>query len=152
MATGHNLDDLAQSVLMNVLGSDMDKLFRLGPHKRVIPGLVPRVFPLRTIPEKEVLLHAILTGVPLHDRECPYSEHATRGKYRDVLSRLETQSPGTKHSLLTFHEDLMKLRPEGPGGAANAVCSACGEPAAAPVCKRCRYLGIIGSALGPAGE
>jgi tRNA(Ile)-lysidine synthase TilS/MesJ len=37
LATGHNLDDLAQSILMNILNSDMDKLFRLGPHKNTVP-------------------------------------------------------------------------------------------------------------------
>ncbi len=54
VATGLNLDDTAQSILMNVARGDVDKLARLGPHERPQPGLVPRLQPLRMVPEKEV--------------------------------------------------------------------------------------------------
>lgn len=139
LATGHNLDDIAQSILMNVLNSDMEKLFRLGPHKNTIPGLIPRFYPLRSIPEKEVLLYALLNEIPIHSKECPYSVTATRGRYRDVLARLEMGSPGTKHSLLTFHSTLMdltdKARPKGEQG----MCEICNEPATSNVCMRCNY-------------
>ena len=60
LVTGHNLDDIAQSILMNFVNGDMQKLARLGPHRKVQPGLVPRMLPLRTIPEKEVALYAII--------------------------------------------------------------------------------------------
>ena len=35
LATGLNLDDTAQSVLMNVARGDMERMSRLGPHERV---------------------------------------------------------------------------------------------------------------------
>jgi len=143
IATGHNLDDLAQSIFMNVLNSDMDKLFRLGPHQRVIPGLIPRVYPLRTIPEKEVLLYAMLNKIPVHSQECPYSLQATRGRYRDVISQLEMDNPGTKHSLLNFHKNLVKLRPRKKEVNIQIECSQCSEPAATELCKRCEYQGRI---------
>ncbi len=143
IATGHNLDDLAQSIFMNVLNSDLDKLRRLGPHTRVIPGLIPRSYPLRTVPEKEVLLYALLNGLPLHSSECPYSLQATRGRYRDILAQLEMDSPGTKHSLLNFHRSMMEqcIPPDARGERQN--CSECGEPAASDECKKCHYLRLI---------
>src|SRR6267378_4022966 len=52
VATGLNLDDTAQSILMNVARGDIEKLARLGPHESRQPGLVPRIQPLRMIPEK----------------------------------------------------------------------------------------------------
>src|SRR5436309_10598234 len=76
LATGLNLDDTAQSILMNVARGDVEKLARLGPHERVQPGLVPRLQPLRMIPEKEAYLYAMRRGIPFHDATCPHAERA----------------------------------------------------------------------------
>ena len=63
LVTGHNLDDTAQSILMNFVNGDIQKLVRLGPHRKVQPGLVPRMLPLRVIPEKENALYAIFKNI-----------------------------------------------------------------------------------------
>src|SRR5581483_9968318 len=117
LATGHNLDDVAQTILMNHLKGDVDRLARMGPHRpgHVQPGLVPRILPLRSIPEKEIALYAILRGWRYHDDECPYSVEATRGRYRDLLLDLEEKEPGTRHALLAGFD---KLQPLLSGGAA----------------------------------
>ncbi|MEK6851399.1 MAG: tRNA 2-thiocytidine biosynthesis TtcA family protein, partial [Candidatus Thermoplasmatota archaeon] len=49
VAMGLNLDDTAQSILMDIARADVDRLARLGPHEVVQPGLVPRLYPLRMI-------------------------------------------------------------------------------------------------------
>ena len=46
LATGHNLDDITQAILMNFTRGDIERLARLGPHSKVQPGLVPRILPL----------------------------------------------------------------------------------------------------------
>jgi len=147
LATGHNLDDIAQSILMNILNSDMEKIFRLGPHRKTIPGLIPRIYPLRSIPEKEVLLFALLNEVPIHSKECPYSVTASRGRYRDVLARLEMEAPGTKHSLLNFHSTLMELTAGNRSLGEQRKCEICNEPATSDVCMRCRYMDQIAKVL-----
>ena len=63
LVTGHNLDDTTQSILMNFVNGDIQKLARLGPHRKVQHGLVPRMLPLRSIPEKEVALYAIVKNI-----------------------------------------------------------------------------------------
>lgn len=72
LATGHNLDDMTQSIMMNFVRGDIERLARLGPHKNIIPGLIPRFFPLRIIPEKETLLYAIVSKIEYWDGVCPY--------------------------------------------------------------------------------
>src|SRR6058998_3691519 len=89
VATGLNLDDTAQSILMNVARADLDRLARLGPHEVRQDGLVPRLQPLRTIPEKEVYLYAMLRGIPFHDATCPYAERAQRGRFSSIVAQLE---------------------------------------------------------------
>ena len=69
LATGHNLDDMSQSVMMNFVRGDVERLARLGPHEKVQPGLIPRFLPLRLIPEKEALLYAIVSGMEFWDGE-----------------------------------------------------------------------------------
>lgn len=142
IATGHNLDDTAQTILMNVLKGDSDRLARLAPHNvnQPVEGLVPRLLPFRTIPEKEVLLYALLQGLPLHhEAECPYAEKAQRFMLRDMLLELEGRTPGTRHSLLRFHDRVKPLLLEEMGVADVRQCPNCGEPTSSDRCKACDW-------------
>lgn len=145
VATGHNLDDVSQSILMNHLKGDTDRLARMGPHKaeHVKPGLIPRILPLRSVPEKEVALYAILRGWEYHDGECPYSVEATRGKYRDLLLQLEEDEPGTRHALLAGYDRLAPLL-RGSTKELGA-CDACGEPTSGATCRACELLKEVGA-------
>src|SRR5207249_11348636 len=99
VATGLHLEDTAQRSLMNSARGDIEKLARMGPHEPRQPGLVPRIQPLRMIPEKEVYLYSLLQGIEFHDATCPYAERAQRGRFRDIVHRLEEESPGTRHAI-----------------------------------------------------
>lgn len=148
LATGHNLDDTAQSVLMNVLKGDVDRLARLGPHRDAKPGLVPRLMPLRSIPEKEVALYAILQGWEFHDGECPYAPEATRGKYRDLLLALERDEPGTRHALVAGYDRLAPLIAAGVERAEMSECERCGEPTSgARLCAACTRVDALRARL-----
>ncbi len=137
LITGHNLDDMVQSILMNFVSGDMQKLARLGPHRKIQPGLVPRLLPLRTIPEKETTLYAILKAIEYFDGECPYSFRALRGEFRDILDALEYKTPGTRHSILNSYESIKDIlyKKYPPGTLRN--CADCGEPTSQQKCKAC---------------
>ncbi len=139
LATGLNLDDSAQSIIMNFMRGDVERLARLGPHRRAQPGLVPRVQPLRTIPENETTLYAMVKGYEYHDLECPYAPEALRNDYRNVLAQLEDRHPGTRHSILRSYDEL---RPALEKCFAPAILSrcACGEPTISDKCKACELL------------
>ena len=137
LVTGHNLDDMAQSILMNFANGDMKKLARLGPHKKVQPGLVPRMLPLRTIPEKENALYAILKDIEFHDGECPYAIRALRGDFRDIIDDLEYKNPGTRHSILNSYDAIKDLLFEKFPPAELNTCKNCGEPTSQELCKTC---------------
>lgn len=144
VATGLNLDDTAQSVLMNVARGDVEKLARLGPHDTRQPGLVPRLQPLRMIPEKEVYLYALLRGFPFHDATCPYADRAQRGRFRDVVHRLEEESPGTRHAIVKGYDRIRSaLQAEFPSGPLKA-CARCGQPTGNVLCKACELRGRLG--------
>ncbi len=137
VATGLNLDDTAQSILMNVARGDIEKLARLGPHESRQPGLVPRIQPLRMIPEKEVYLYALLRGIEFHDATCPYAERAQRGRFREILHRLEAESPGTRHAIVSGYDQMRPLLQSAYPPATLKACARCGEPTVSTVCKGC---------------
>ncbi len=144
VAMGLNLDDTAQSILMNVARGDVEKLARLGPHDRVQPGLVPRLLPLRRIPEKEAYLYARLRGIPFNDATCPYAARAQRARFREIVNRLEEDSPGTRHAIVRGYDSIRPLlQGEFPAADLNP-CARCGEPTVHDVCKACELRDRLG--------
>ncbi|MDD1772027.1 MAG: TIGR00269 family protein [Methanomassiliicoccales archaeon] len=139
LALGHNLDDMAQSVLMNFMRGDVERLARLGPHDRAQPGLVPRVQPLRMIPEKETYLYAMLSDITFSDAECPYAKHALRNEYREIVNSMEDKHPGTRHSILGSYDRLRPLMRDGFPQATLNTCR-CGEPTLGERCMACEML------------
>ena len=144
LATGLNLDDTAQSILMNFSRGDVERLVRMGPHRRTQPGLVPRVQPLRTIPENEVALYAMARGIRHHDLVCPYASEALRNDYRSAVAQLEDRYPGTRHSILRSHEQMISAM-ERSYPAANLISCECGEPTVSPsgTCKVCELVASL---------
>jgi uncharacterized protein (TIGR00269 family) len=146
LVTGHNLDDMAQTILMNVMSADLQRLSRMGPHLNPIPGFIPRGMVLRTTPETETYLTASILDLPIHDLECPYSDTAQRGIFRDIILKTESETPGTRHSLLSFHSQVSPLIPKEE--ITSRSCKYCSEPVMSsqkdPVCKACKLLGDLG--------
>jgi len=142
LATGLNLDDTAQSILMNFSRGDVERLARLGPHRRVQPGLVPRIQPLRSIPEAETTLYAIVNGIEYHDLECPYAPEALRNDYRSVVLELETKYPGTRHSIVKSYDEILPALERMYPPAELNTCG-CGEPTMSRRCKACELIASL---------
>jgi len=138
LVLGFNLDDLAQTVLMNVARGDVDRLVRMAPHRGRQPGLVPRIAPLAQVPEREVFLYARLRGLPFDHAECPHAGRAARNRFRAVVWQLEEDHPGTRQALLRTHERLAELL-GGDAGVAPSRCRICGELASGPLCRGCEF-------------
>jgi len=139
LATGHNLDDEAQTILLNHLRGDVERLVRLAP-PRALEGLVIRAKPLRNIPEKEVALYALVNDLPVDFSECPYAHEAMRGEVRDLLNEFEVNHPGTKYSLLRGFDKMMPVLTKEYPQADLTKCSICGESCNAGLCQACRLL------------
>ena len=139
LATGHNLDDVAQSILMSFTRGDLNRLARLAPHDEPHEGLVPRVLPLRMIPEQEVFLYALLEGLPITGEECPHMGRAARGPVKEMLMALEDATPGTRHAIVRAHDRLRPALKEivGQGAGEIDACPRCGEPSVVGVCQAC---------------
>lgn len=143
LVTGLNLDDTAQGIVMNIFRGDIEKLARMGPHENIQEGLVPRLQPLRRIPEKESLLFCLTEGLTFYDGICPYAHEAVRNRYREMIAMMEEEFPGTKYSILSSYDSIREsLRASFPPIVLNRC--ACGEPSVGKKCKACQLLDEIG--------
>ena len=139
LVLGHNLDDFSQTVLMNHSRGDISRLNRMAPHKYVQKGFVPRLLPLRRLPEQEVYLYAILKEMEFHDGDCPYAGKAQRNLFRRIVMELEQKQPGTRHSLVNGMEKIRYNTPPPPN---LSECPSCGEPSGGNgPCVFCREFG-----------
>ena len=100
LAIGHNLDDIAQTFLMNMFHNEPERLKRFDVINDEVEGFVPRIKPLIYNPEKEVALYCELKGLPYFRGECPYSNESFRGEIKNFLNDLEKKFPGVKFNLL----------------------------------------------------
>lgn len=143
LVLGFNLDDLAQTVLMNLAHGEPRRLGRMAPHDRRRPGMVPRIAPLAEIPEREVFLYARQTGLPFDHGECPHAGAAARNVFREVLWRLEEELPGTRQALLRTRDEIRTLLGEVSPDQGPNQCVVCGEPASRERCRSCEFRASV---------
>lgn len=144
LATGHNLDDEAQSVLMNVFDNHFEKFARQGPvsgggDEEAGEGFVPRIKPLFETPEKEIIAYCALNDIDHYSNECcPHSRRAKRNDFRQLLNEFETKYPGTKQSVVGF---LLSARKNSARRSNETLpvraCARCGEPSNQSLCQAC---------------
>ncbi len=150
LATAHNLDDIVQTYVMNIINNSWDKIIRLGPVSGVSshPKFIRRVKPFYEILEKETTLYSILNNLYPKFVECPYAPFNIRWTIRRMINELEEKYPGTKYSLLRSLLSVIEYLKKIPGLSSGEVktCMICGEPSAHEVCRACIYrieLGIL---------
>ncbi len=153
---GHNLDDEAQTALMNILEGDVKQIAKhfdasLGSFadRTSQTDFIPRAKPLRDVPEKEVALYAHLKDLPAHITECPHASEAYRGEIQQLLWKLEENHPGTRHSIMSGYEELAELTADryrsdktGENPALND-CERCGSKTGSRICRKCRLIESI---------
>ena len=139
VATGHNLDDESATLMGNVLRWQRDLLARQSPAlESNHPQMVRKVKPLYTLTERETASYCLLRGIDYVVEECPNAKGAHSLLYKDILNRIETESPGTKQQF--FQGFLSRMRPalQREEAVDLAACVECGQPTTGEVCSYCR--------------
>ncbi len=140
IATGHCLDDEAQSVLMNYLRGDVVRV--TGSHNSNSGDLfIRRIKPLCRSTERATVAYGLCNNLLVPLPECPYTKYALRADVRRWLGSQEYATPGTMLHIVDGQEELVR-RISKPCGTPKimGVCERCGEPANHRLCAACRQL------------
>jgi uncharacterized protein (TIGR00269 family) len=147
MATGHNLDDEAARLLGNVLHWQEEYLEKQGPSLPAsVEGFAKKVKPLFRLAERELAAYCVLQNIEYIVEECPMAQGARTLLYKEVLNRLETESPGTKQY---FYWGFLEKQREKRSSAAAMTekdqsllhpCGTCGQPTTSDVCSYCKLV------------
>jgi uncharacterized protein (TIGR00269 family) len=149
IATGHNLDDEAATLLGNTLRWQTDYIARQFPVLPAEEGFARKVKPLYRLSELETAAYAFLRGIEYVVEECPLVAGNTQLRYKEAMNRLEATSPGTKAQFFLSYldraaplfatQDVAELRP----------CERCDQPTTGRFCAFCRARAqVLGERLG----
>ncbi len=152
VATGHNLDDEAATLLGGVLQWQTDALARQSPALPASsPQLARRVKPLYRLSERETAAYAVLRGIDYIVEECPFAHGATSIAHKEILNRMEHTSPGATHNFLLGFLDRGQPAFTRATKADLRECERCGGITTTSLCAFCRLVDQVGRATASAG-
>lgn len=144
LVTGHNLDDEAQSIIMNTFKANTSLAANLGP----ISGtkehelFVRRIKPLYLCTNEEVELYTKIKKWELDYCDCVYAEEGYRFQIKKMLNDFEEKYPGTKQGIINSYLDLLPLLKQNLSEKINRgeikICQECNEPANGEICNACK--------------
>jgi uncharacterized protein (TIGR00269 family) len=155
VATGHNLDDEAATLLGNTLRWQTEYIARQHPVLPERQGMVKKVKPLYRLSELETAAYAFLRGIDYVVEECPLVAGNTQLRYKEAMNVLEARSPGTKAQFFLGFVEKAAPMFAGEDAASDGLspCERCGQPTTGRFCAFCRAgAQILGERLAPPDE
>jgi len=138
IATGHNLDDEAQTFLMNIFKGSPKLSSNSGAITRNIPDkkFIPRIKPLFYVLEDDVRKYSKQKKLPVVYEKCPCALDSYRIQIRKFLNTLSGKD---KKNIIRNFDKMHNLIKK---DMRVNYCKLCGEPSRNEFCKKCELMKI----------
>ncbi|HLC87110.1 MAG TPA: TIGR00269 family protein [Candidatus Nanoarchaeia archaeon] len=141
IATGHNLDDEAQTFLLNIFKGSPKLSANSGPITRNVADkkFVTRIKPLFYILENDIREYTKANELPVVYEKCPCALDSYRINIRKFMNTLPDKN---KENIIKnfdkIYDKINKLK-----DLRIEYCKKCGEPSRGSVCRRCELIGLV---------
>lgn len=146
LAVGHNLTDMAETFLMNILFKRFSliaqkKIFEVNSSKEINPYYIKKIKPLMKIPEEEIFLYVNIKNLTYYPSHCPYStqDPILRRKVLNFIQNSKDIIPDIELNLLNGYNELSKKLKKYYIKDEKNYCLNCGYPSNKKLCQYCNY-------------
>ncbi|MFW9772932.1 MAG: ATP-binding protein [Promethearchaeota archaeon] len=147
IALGHNLTDIAETFMMNILYKRLPLIGKQYIFKKQSENIskffLKKITPLMRIPEEEIFLYANLKKLFYYPSHCPYREKdpIIRKRVLDFIQKCKAYSPEIEFNLLNGFLELSKILYHSYKEVKYNYCQVCGYPSGnSNMCTYCNYL------------
>lgn len=144
LALGHNLTDVCETFLMNILFKRINLIGNQFQYKEESDEIrkyyIRKVSPLMRLPEEEILLYTRLNQFELYNDHCPYREKypIVRRRVLDFIQSCKVYSPEIEFNLFNGFSELSNIIYHYYGKQKYKLCKICGYPSgSAKICAYC---------------
>ena len=137
IATGHNLDDVLQTFVINVLSGDTTKIGWMDPDTS--SNKTRKIKPFCEIYENEIVFYAFVNEIPFQSEQCPHMNEGIRTEIREFLNSLEIKHSGIKNNM---YKSIMRISAlvKDSNYKQRKICFQCGSECTGNICSVCSML------------
>ena len=141
IATGHNLDDMLQTFIINMLSGDTTKIGWMNPDTSL--NSLRKIKPFCEIYEAEIVFYAFTNDIPFQAEPCPHMGEGVRTEIREFLNSLEGHHTGVKNNL---YQSVLKISQavKKDSYKKKTRCNRCGSECTGNVCSACSMVLNLG--------
>ncbi|MCD6227197.1 adenine nucleotide alpha hydrolase family protein [Candidatus Micrarchaeota archaeon] len=141
--TGHNLDDAASTIIMNIMGQNIDQLFRVAPviERKENVKMVGKVKPLYWVREDLIKQYVSKNNIRTVQATCPYAASVHQNRIKDALRTFEKTEHNFMVNLVKTIKKIQKIKNISISKNVEVLpCERCGFATTSKVCKFCRII------------
>jgi uncharacterized protein (TIGR00269 family) len=137
IATGHNLDDMLQTFVINTLSGDTNKIGWMDPDTS--DNSIRKVKPFCEIYESEIVFYAFTNNLPFQTEPCPHMNEGIRTEIREFLNKLENSHSGIKNNMYKSVLRLSQIVGDS-NYKQKTACLNCGNECTGKICSVCKMI------------